>query len=319
MTNEAVQPRPVIGSRGSQLARWQADHVAAALPGGADIIIIKTAGDRFLDQSLQGQADKGFFTKEIEDELLAGRVDLAVHSLKDLPTTLPAGLALGAVSRRAAVADLLLVHPAAHAPGRPLPVKAGGKLGATSLRRQSLVRRFAPDLEPLMLRGNVPTRLDKLRRGDYDAIIIARAGIDRLGLSLDGLLAYELDPRVWLPAAGQAVLGLEIREGDSLMRERLQGFHDETSFRAVTLERGLLARFEGGCHTAFGAWAVIDDHQITVRLGHEDATGVWRATMVEATRDEDVLEAAYARMAAVLDGKEEEATWQGAIAQPFGL
>ncbi len=308
----------IIGSRGSQLALWQSNHVAGVIHGGAEITVIKTAGDRFLDRALQGQADKGFFTKEIEDELLAGNVDLAVHSLKDLPTELPEGLELGAVSKRAAVADVLLVHPASFDEQQPLPVKPGGVVGATSLRRQSLLRRFAPHLKAAMLRGNVPTRVDKLRNGEYDAIILARAGLDRLQLDLQGLHVYELNPSIWIPAPGQAVMGVELRLGDERVKQALCDFHDDAAWQAVMAERELLARFEGGCHAAFGAWAQkLDKGGFCIRLGHEDEHGNWRAAYVENSTMEEATARAYEELERVLKGGEETAIMEGSLCQPL--
>lgn len=304
----------VIGSRGSQLALWQSEYVSECLEAECRIKVIKTSGDRFLDQSLQGQADKGFFTKEIEDELLAGEVDLAVHSLKDLPTTLPEGLALGALMKRVAPSDLLLVRPERVFADAALPVVAGSVVGATSLRRQALLRRFAPDLDPAMLRGNVPTRIRKLRDGEYDAIIIARAGVDRLKLDLEGLAVFELNPEIWLPAPGQAVMGIEIREGDSRIIEAVSPLADDLSARAVCIERDLLARFEGGCHTAFGSLARPSEKGVDILVGHEDEAGRWLAAQVFADDDQVAMDAAYEKLSRVLKTGLEEDKWSGKIA-----
>lgn len=303
--NDGAKPL-VIGSRGSRLALWQAGHVAELLPCESMVKVIKTSGDRFLDQALQRRNDKGFFTKEIEEELIAGTVDLAVHSLKDLPTLLPDGLMLGAVTKRAGVSDLLIVRPGAIDAANPLPVKTGGRLGATSLRRQALLRRYAPMYDPAMLRGNVPTRVDKLRRGDYDAIIIARAGVDRLGLDLSGLSVFELNPAVWLPAPGQGVLGIEIRKGDAQTASALVKLNDSRVRGAAGIERELLSRFEGGCHTAFGSWAELGEGRITLRLGREDDGGRWFAAVVTGEREEEIIELAYEKLKRVVSSGNEE-------------
>jgi len=303
----------VIGSRGSRLARWQAEHVASFLGPDVEIRIIKTSGDLFLDRPLQGQDTKGFFTKEIEEELLDGRIDLAVHSLKDLPTQLPPGLTLAVVSRRAAVADLLLVRPERVDAARPFPVADGAVVGATSLRRQAMLRRFAPHVGAAMLRGNVPTRVDKLKRGDYDAIILAAAGVERLTLDLSGLAAFELNPRLWLPAPGQAALGIETRENDARIRAALAAFHDETAWRAVRVERELLNRFEGGCHVAFAAFAEPKAQGMTLAVGVEDEAGRWLAVRVEADGDEAAQEAAWDKLMRVVKTGHEEDDWERAL------
>ncbi|MBN2431133.1 MAG: hydroxymethylbilane synthase [Acidobacteria bacterium] len=266
----------IIGTRGSALAMWQTRAVAAQLTVPAEIQVIETAGDRFLSIALQGQQEKGFFTKEIEDQLLAGAIDLAVHSLKDLPTTLPDGLTVAAYLPRAAVSDLLLVHPDWHEPANLLPVRDGGRVGATSLRRQALLRLYAPRTEPAFLRGNVPTRVRKCVDGEYGAIILARAGIERLQADLTELLVYELNPQIWLPAPGQGAIAVQARANDHQTLAAVQPLDHETTRKAVSIERHLLARFEGGCHTAFGSLATqqpAGDWQVITGL--EDAAAGW--------------------------------------------
>jgi len=266
----------VIGTRGSALAMWQTRAVEALLKVPAEIRVIETAGDRFLNIALQGQLEKGFFTKEIEDQLLAGAIDLAVHSLKDLPTTLPDGLTVAAYLPRAAVSDLLLVRPDWHDPANLVPVRDGCRVGATSLRRQALLRLYAPRTEPAFLRGNVPTRIRKCRDGEYGAIILARAGIERLQADLGELMVYELQPQIWLPAPGQGAIAVQARAGDRRTLDALRPLDDETTRQAVSIERQLLARFEGGCHTAFGSLAMERaTDQWEVITGLEDAAAGW--------------------------------------------
>ena len=190
----------IIGSRGSDLALWQTRWIAARLPVPTEVSIISTQGDRVLDRDLSGMAGKGFFTKELEEALYARSVDIAVHSLKDLPTTTPPGLTIAAVVERAAVSDVLLVHPDWHDPGASFPVKANGLVGASSLRRQAFVRGARADVQPTSLRGNVPTRVRKCCEGQYAAIILAEAGLSRLSLDVKPLLAYRLNFMLWLPA-----------------------------------------------------------------------------------------------------------------------
>lgn len=244
----------VIGSRGSDLALWQTRWVAARLPVPTTVTIISTAGDRILDRDLSGAEGKGFFTKELEEALYGRQIDLAVHSLKDLPTQTPPGLAIAAVCERAPVADVLLVHPEWLDETLPFPVKRGGRVGASSLRRQACVRGVGGGLEPASLRGNVPTRVRKCREGQYAAVVLAEAGLARLQLELSGLLAFRLDPARWLPAPGQGALGLETRDDDPAKDACAALDHPDTR-RACEVERGLLAAFEGGCHLPLGTWA----------------------------------------------------------------
>jgi hydroxymethylbilane synthase len=281
------------------LALWQAEWVAANLEGPAVLHRVTSKGDRILDVALQGRSDQGFFTKEIEQALLDGDADLAVHSLKDLPTTLAPGLSLVAVPEREAVEDVLLVHPdwvdeARVDEARRLPVREGGIVGATSLRRRALLRHFSPDLEPALVRGNVPTRLERLRRGDFAAILLARAGLRRLEAELAGFVAYALDPEVWLPAPGQAALGIECLTGSAAGETATRCLDHAPTHRAVTLERRLMARFEAGCHAPFAAWVVSgpgdevtgddtddDTDEVTVRIGCATDDGAWAAAMVK--------------------------------------
>lgn len=243
-----------VGSRGSKLALWQAEWVKAALARhgtAAEIVVIKTRGDAEIDRPFQQMEGKGFFTKEIEDALLAGRIDLAVHSLKDLPTKLPDGLSLGAIPERADPRDALIARSGAETLAA-LP--AGGKLGTSSLRRVAQVRHLRPDLELVPLRGNVPTRVDKvLVRGEVDAALLACAGLDRLGL--EGKIAARLDPLEVMPAPGQGALGLELRSDDARSAAALAPLAHPPSAAAVAAERALLAALGGGCQAPVAAYA----------------------------------------------------------------
>ncbi|MSP92672.1 MAG: hydroxymethylbilane synthase [Myxococcales bacterium] len=280
-----------LGTRGSDLALWQAHHIAGRLGGaaaGVELEVIKTTGDRILDVPLQGRLDKGFFTRELEHALLDGRVDFAVHSLKDLPTDMPAGLVLAAVPLRADVSDLLLVHPDSLDPTAPgLPVREGATVGSASLRRQALLAHVRPDLRATLLRGNVPTRLRKCRAGAYGAIVVARAGVARLGLAADGLVAFDLDPHRWLPAAAQGALGIQARSDAVTTLARLAELGDAATTRAVTAERGLLKRIEGGCHSAFGALCEAQVGGFVLRAGTALADGRW--VQVEVNGPVDTL------------------------------
>lgn len=292
-----------IGTRGSDLALWQARHVASVLAAPSETTIITTSGDRFLDESPTGRLEKGFFTKEIEDALLESRIDIAVHSLKDLPTTLVDGLAVGAVSARQVVSDWLLVRPDAVDLTSRLPVKSGCRVGASSLRRQSMLRAFGEGLVPVMLRGNVPTRVQKCRRGEYDAVIVAAAGLKRLQLDLTGLAVFELIPEIWLPAPGQGALGVEIRSADDEARHALSPIENAESRACVEVERALLHRFEGGCHEAFGAWVVTENAGIVVRLGHENARGKWAAVTLRGKAGEHIVSEAFALLSEAMQSE----------------
>jgi len=238
-----------LGTRGSQLATWQAEWVRdrlAAQGVRAEIVIIKTRGDAEVDRPLHELEGKGFFTKEIEEALLDGRIDVAVHSLKDLPTTLPAGLALGAIPARHDPREALVN-------GRSLSdLAAGARVGTSSLRRIAQVRFLRPDLEVVPLRGNVPTRVRKVETHDgLDAALLAIAGLERLGLGGKGAV---IDPFDVMPAPGQGALGIEIRDNDKTTRKALQPLHDAASAAAVTAERALLAALGGGCQAPVAAW-----------------------------------------------------------------
>ena len=213
----------VIGSRGSDLALWQANHVKDELEilgHSVRIEVIKTQGDRIQHLSFDKLEGKGFFTKEIEEALLNNTVDLAVHSHKDLETTPPDKLVIGAVSERAHPSDILLISKECVDTSQKWNLREGGTVGTSSARRQVQVRYHRPDCQLLDLRGNVPTRIQKLRDGEYDAILLAKAGVDRLELDLSDLEVFVLDPEEFVPAPAQGVLGLQIREGDGFMAER---------------------------------------------------------------------------------------------------
>lgn len=242
-----------IGTRGSQLARWQADWVRAALAArgiAAELVVIKTQGDTEVDRPLHELEGKGFFTKEIEAALLDERIDIAVHSLKDLPTRLPDGLALAAIPRRHDPRESLVGgHSLADLP-------AGTRVGTSSLRRIAQLRFMRPDLQVVPLRGNVPTRVRKVESGDgLDAALLALAGLERLEL---GAKAAVIDPLDVMPAPGQGALGIEIRARDAKTRQALEPLHDAASAAAVAAERALLAGLGGGCQAPVAAWVGTD-------------------------------------------------------------
>jgi len=248
-----------IGSRGSQLALWQANHISALLRGRGHVVeieIIHTTGDKITDVALAKVGAKGMFTKEIEEALADGRVDLAVHSLKDLPTELSAEFEIAAVPAREDPRDAFCsveyssVHDLPH----------GGRVGTSSLRREAQLRAIRSDLVVHPLRGNVDTRLRKLESGEYNAIILASAGLRRLGRTerVRQILSVDL----MCPAAGQGALGIETRAGDAAVRNAL-AFLDDASARAeTTCERALLGKLGGGCQVPIGANAKFNEGSV---------------------------------------------------------
>ena len=257
----------VIASRGSQLALWQAHWVAGeltALGHACHIEIIKTTGDKITDVPLAKVGGKGLFTKEIEEALLDGRADLAVHSLKDLPTELPASLALAAVPEREDPHDAMVGRKLADLP-------AGAKVGTSSLRRSAQLRRLRPDLVIESIRGNLDTRLRKLDEGQYDAIVLAAAGLRRLGWA--DRISSTLPIHVMIPAVGQGALAIETRDDHGEAHQVARILDHEPSRIAVTAERAFLAVFGGGCQVPIGAHATINGAEIHLRAFVSDPDG----------------------------------------------
>ncbi|MDR0801495.1 hydroxymethylbilane synthase [Fluviicola sp.] len=246
-----------IGSRGSDLALWQANHVKKQLENlGAEvsITVIKTQGDQIQHLSFDKLEGKGFFTKEIEQALLDGSIDLAVHSHKDLETSTPEGLIIAAVSERENPADVLLIHPDAFDPDAFWSLKEGAVVGTSSARRKAQLIGFRSDVKIKDLRGNVPTRLQKLVSGEYDAILLAKAGLDRMKLDLKGMHEVILDPEQFIPAPAQGVLALQIREKDNELFDFMQPMNHIDIQSQIALERTVLNRLQGGCQLPLGAY-----------------------------------------------------------------
>jgi hydroxymethylbilane synthase len=253
-----------IGTRGSPLALWQAHHVAGLLrlladPRPVELVEIETAGDRVRDAALSQIGGDGVFTKEIQRALLAGAVDIAVHSLKDLPTTFIAGLMLATVPARGPTGDVFISRK--HKRFDDLP--RGAVVGTSSLRRRSQALHRRPDLMLVNLRGNVETRLRKLDEQNLDAIILAEAGLQRLGLA--SVITEILDPQWMLPAVGQGALGLECRTEDAATFDLLDHLNDGPSRQAVLAERALLRGLGGGCLVPIGASARVEGARLTLR------------------------------------------------------
>jgi hydroxymethylbilane synthase len=257
-----------IGSRGSQLALWQANHIAVLLRTqglGGEIEIISTSGDKITDVPLaqvgtKGGAGKGIFTKEIEDALAAGRVDLAVHSLKDLPTELSAGFEIAAVTKREDPRDAFCSRLYSTIEGLP----QGARVGTSSLRRQAQLKAIRPDLDIHPLRGNVDTRLRKLEQGEYAAIILALAGLKRLGKM--EVVKQVIPAAIMCPAAGQGALAIEIRRGDDATRQHVAFLDDANARATTTCERALLESMGGGCQVPIGAFAEVREVNGTIKL-----------------------------------------------------
>lgn len=264
-----------IGSRGSDLALWQANHVKNQLEKlghSVTITIIKTQGDLIQDLSFDKLEGKGFFTKEIEQALLENTIDLAVHSHKDLETNPPEGLLIACVSEREDPADLLLIAKHAVEDGAIWSLKQKAIVGTSSARRKSQVLRFREDVELKDLRGNVPTRIQKLRDGGYDAILLAKAGVDRLEIDLSEFEVVRLDPTEFVPAPAQGVLGLQIRSNDSELFKVLQDMNHPTVQTRIALERKVLNLLQGGCQLPLGVYCD-EDHVVYVSHANDWQSG----------------------------------------------
>ena len=264
-----------IGSRGSQLALWQAHHIADLLRArghSMELEIIKTTGDKITDVALAKVGTKGMFTKEIEEALIENQVDLAVHSLKDLPTELSADFEIAAITTREDPRDVFCSVKFASI--EALPQQAN--VGTSSLRRQAQLKALRPDLEIHPVRGNVDTRLRKLESGDYDAVVLAAAGLNRLGKTQ--LVRQWIPVEVMTPAAGQGALAIEIRYGDTATRAIVASLDDAAARATTTCERALLSKLGGGCQVPIGAFAEIQGGRIRLNavVARPDGTKVLR-------------------------------------------
>lgn len=256
-----MKDKIIIGTRGSRLALWQAHFVGEQLQNAYpsqnfEIKIIETVGDAILDTALSKIGDKGLFTKQIEEQLLAGTIDLAIHSLKDLPTTLPENLKIGAVTTRETPNDALITKK--YKSLDDLPPNA--KVATGSLRRRSQLLNYRRDLQIFEIRGNVPTRIKKFEESDLDAMILAFAGVHRL--ELDAHVAQIVPTDIMLPAVAQGVIGIEIRENDTEIETLLAPVNDRDSWDCITAERSFLRSLEGGCQVPIGGFAVLESDEI---------------------------------------------------------
>lgn len=255
-------PTIKIGTRGSKLALWQAHFTQQKLAEQkipTELKIIKTKGDRIQHLSFDKMEGKGFFTKEIEDALLKGDVDMAVHSMKDMPTTQPEGLVLTAVSYREDPSDWLVIpKEKATGPG-PLKLPQNAVVGTSSARRKAQMLDFRPDVQLKDIRGNVPTRLRKLKEGQFDAILLAAAGLKRLEMNLDEFFIFRFDPREMVPAPAQGVLVFQTCTDDLTTRRILNKIHDKDVAEIIRIERSVLRLLDGGCQMPLGVYCEKDD------------------------------------------------------------
>ena len=273
-----MKKKIIIGSRGSDLALWQANFIKKQIEKlnksvSVEIKIIKTKGDKILDVALSKIGDKSLFTKELELELLNGRIDLAVHSLKDLQTSLPKGLKLAAVTKRHAVEDVLIARKkniTIHS------LKENAVVATGSLRRKCQLLHIRPDLKIVDLRGNVPSRINKFLNSYWDAILLARAGVERLKLHKYISSFIEVDEI--LPAVGQGALGIEIKTDNLFADEIIKSIHHQNTYIEVLAERALLKTLEGGCQVPIGAFAKVQPNGLTLDalVGSLDGTITFR-------------------------------------------
>lgn len=253
----------VIGSRGSVLALWQSNWVASELKRlfGLEVEIqrIKTTGDKILDSPLAKIGGKGLFVKEIEKALEQGQIDLAVHSMKDVPTELPKGLMIGAVTKREDPRDVLVSRDKVSL--MDLPKEA--KVGTSSLRRKAQLWQRRPDFNMVDVRGNLDTRLRKMKEGQFDAMVLARAGLKRMGF--EEAVTEVLEPQVMLPAVGQGALAIEVREDDEMVREMVKALNHLPTQQSILAERALMRRLEGGCQVPVGALGIVKNGQVSLK------------------------------------------------------
>lgn len=278
-----------IGTRGSDLALWQANFVKFSLEKlgqEVEIHIIQTQGDKIQDLSFDKLEGKGFFTKEIEQALLENQVDLAVHSHKDLETTFPKGLTIGAVSDREDPSELLLFRKECVDENQIWNLKRNSIIGTSSARRKSQILAQRPDLIIKDLRGNVPTRINKLREGYYDAILLAKAGVNRLELDLSDLRCETLSPTEFIPAPAQGVLGLQIRNDDVELAIVLKHLNHKKTQGKIEIERAILKQMEGGCQLPLGVYCTESE----IHVSYSKNPGIASKYFVFDNKESDVVD-----------------------------
>ncbi len=268
----------VIGTRGSDLALWQANHVRDLLVQAwpdldVQVEVVKTKGDKILDVALSKIGDKGLFTKELERTLMDGQVDICVHSMKDMPTVLPDGLKIAAMPQRADARDVLIDFKGLSFDALPV----GARVATGSLRRVSQLASLRPDIELCEIRGNVGTRIGKVESGEFDALVLAASGVDRLGLT-DGI-QQRFSPDTMVPAVGQGAIGIEARSGDDRIARLLEPIKCDRTMRAVSAERHIMRVLEGGCQVPIGAYAREEEGRMDIIafVGSLDGARIVRA------------------------------------------
>jgi len=279
-----------IGSRGSDLALWQANFVKDTIEKCntgvmCDITIIKTTGDKLRDVKLDASVDKGFFTKEIEEALMDKRIDIAVHSLKDLPTELPPTLTLGAVSKREIANDVLISKDKKKLAELP----RGAKIGTSSPRRKSQLMHYRHDFRLMDIRGNLPTRIRKVDSSDLDAVVVAYAGVKRLGFEshISEIIPFD----IMLPAISQGALGIEIRKNDLATQTIINCLNDVSSYHVAIAERSLLRKMQGGCQVPVGAYGTITNDKLTLEgmISSLDGKQLIRKKMTGNAKDSESI------------------------------
>lgn len=290
----------VIGSRGSDLALWQANYIKDMLEKEGQkvrIQIIKTQGDIIQHLSFDKMEGKGFFTKELETALRENQVDLAVHSFKDLETNQPEDLTIAAILNRANPADILLIRKGFSDSNERWTLKKNIKVGTSSSRRKMQLTLHRPDLAIDDIRGNVPTRVQKLRDGHFDAIVLAKAGLDRLNLDISDLDAFEFDPREFIPAPAQGALACQIRSSDTEIAEILKALHNPKIADMVATERKVLNLFQGGCQLPLGAYCIETSEGVELRAIMAPSYGEVPATvLLKAKTTDGLAQQAYAEL-----------------------
>ena len=298
----------VLGSRGSDLALWQSEHICTLLRAAhpdltISIEIIKTLGDKILDAPLSKIGDKGLFTKELERALLDGKIDLAVHSLKDIPTVLPQGCSIGAVTEREDPSDVFIAHPS-----EPITsiadLPTGSSVATGSLRRRSQLLAQRPDISVIDIRGNLNTRMKKLEESDWSGMLLARAGVKRLGW--EERISEVIPFSFMLPAVGQGALGIEIREGDAELLNLLSTVHHFPTASAVRAERAFLRRLEGGCQIPIGTHATVAGSilRLDAFIGSLDGKRTLRSSASGSTDGPEQLGVQLAEQMLDLGGRE---------------
>ena len=269
-----------LGTRGSNLALWQAFYVAELLKAKSnlevEIVVIKTKGDKILDVALSKIGDKGLFTKEIENQLLDYEIDIAVHSLKDLPSVITEGLTIGAVLNRENPNDVLIAKDGLTIDELP----SGAKIGTSSLRRIAQLKAYRPDIITVDIRGNIETRIRKMQKEGLDGIILAYSGVKRL--NLDHLISEVIDNGVLLPAVGQGAIAIEIRKNDSQIEEVMALINDEETYLTTKAERAFLRTLEGGCQVPIAAYAYIRENKLNISglVASLDGKVVYKSSLV---------------------------------------